>query len=255
MDSRCWFTEEEAGTPDFPIADPNRDSLFNDVRWNELIEILNHEAVTIEEITGYVQNQFQRARRFRTGNSDCPIATSMQQHGPGGAANAAEETVNQYFDQDCWSIERRHLLSAELSTVLAMSELGIFRQGDTIELVGGHSNMAETELTCQALRRLATEGRFSFDAEAISCRYDLSLDPTEPVEFVTSMNQLWSDISDHANEFRLVLTGGYKGVGLSLATRIEHHTTKIYYMHEDASSLKSENYGLVTMTIKDGHLG
>ena len=257
-ESRCWFARHEAGPPGQPKPNPKRFNRFDDPRWGKLLTLIydmeeHGEDLDADDVLDFIRTERDRSRRFHIGRADCPITESMNQT---EAEQAARETVEQYFDAGCWQNEKRHLLPAELATILAMSLLGTFREGDTIEFIGGESNKAETVLSTAVLRHVAsaTTGGFAFEPAGITCSYQRELDPQRHADFQRGIDQLWRGtiLKDGSTDFRLVLTGGYKGTGLALAARIESHATKFYYMHEDAGNTEQDNYGIIVMDIEDG---
>lgn len=138
----------------------------------------------------------------------------------------ATELVEQNFRRECWDQGRLRTLPAELTTLYLLfrgqNEHQIGEEDKIIFLAGGSNH--EVGYVLQAILRCVGCNN---PTDVWECG---NLDPSDDQQFNQAMAALAARIETFTNAFRLVLTGGYKGVLIALARRFSH--VPVYYNHE-----------------------
>jgi hypothetical protein len=246
QDSRCWFSNDELAVARQAGKAPRRNAGFDD---QQLLSLLDDTNVSPRDAVDFIRSERGRGR--------CAIERLDKSLRGKELDDCAYGVAQERFDIQCWDIRKRHLLSAELSTLLTMSKSkqeSFFSVDDSIEFLGGKTNRAETAMSSAVLSYLADEEYFPVSSENISCTCERELDPIDQSRFLENMAQLWNDVRpyDREREAYFVLTGGYKGVAIDLSVRIADETTKFYYLHENADASLLHGHGLVTLNIRQG---
>lgn len=138
----------------------------------------------------------------------------------------ARDLVASNFRQECWEKARVGTLPAELTTLyllLHRQDEHRVKEEDPIVFLVGDSNR-EVGYVLQAI--LQQVGCMN-PVEVLECG---NLDPKKDEEFNRAMSALAERIRETRNDFRLVLTGGYKGVLIALARSFA--SAYVYYNHE-----------------------
>lgn len=250
QESRCWFSKAELDEAADNDTAPIRDTSFD--HYHNLLALLDEPNPQPKQIFQYINRVRSRAAWLTHPDSGWDENLNEADY-----KQQAADRVAEYFDLECWDIRNRHLLSAELSTILVMSVFGgngVFSEEHELHLIGGESNRSDTVLSWAVLKRVASDGIFAFDPERITCSYSRHLDPINHPDFAKRMDELWQNVQPTRDDpnVSFVLTGGYKGVGLAIASRIKSESTDYYYLHEKADLSEREGYGLVIMNINHG---
>ncbi len=238
--SRCWYSENEINTA------PARRSVrsYDDKTLEDLLESGNLS----------VLKQLRERRVHVSERAAIPTwdpGNSTPYH------SNADGVVARYFDPECWNLNRRRSLPAELATLVTMTTLSIIGPGDEIVLLMGETNRPEAALCAAILRQMSGSGHFP--TSKISVADVGNWDPLN-AGFDGVMEKLWR--SEFSNGTHLtspqprasfVLTGGYKAVVIDLAVRLGKYssTTSIYFLHEKAD-INQVRHGLITIPIEGG---
>lgn len=166
-------------------------------------------------------------------------------------ANAAD-VVALRLRGDVWRLDKGHLISAELNTILKMlqprdGKPPLISSGDEIHLLEGSTNRHECALTKAILEHAA------IPQVTVTMSGPYAWDPKSLAGFEGGMTGVWNRISARDREgaaLSFVLTGGYKAVLIDIARRIgyERMTASFHYTYEDRAA------ELITIHVERGQL-
>lgn len=143
----------------------------------------------------------------------------------------ARDLVASNFRQECWEKDRLKTLPAELTTLyllLHRQDEHRVTEKDPIVFLVGNSNREVGYVLQAILHQVGCTNPI----EVLECG---NLDPKNDQEFNQAMGAVAERIRETPNGFRLVLTGGYKGVLIALARSFPD--AYAYYNHERSSEV------------------
>ena len=179
----------------------------------------------------------------------------------------ALEIARQHFDVKCWRKRLRHLLPAELATIISLQlhpvlgakdkTSGIVNDKSSFYFIGSRSNLSETALCAASLKVLAEKNMFP-TPRTIECLVDLDINPVRTEQFRGQMAKLWQIILKHFNddeEAVFLTTGSYKVVTMELARRIGlgKHVARMFYLFEEPQT--SDENGLIEINLRGSDPG
>lgn len=227
--SRCWKPDKDTGRPKY-VSD------FDNRAFSAMLD----------------QNGGARAiGNCRIWAEDC----MRQSEDP----DTALECVKSRFDEACWSEGRIQALPAELATLYRLSRADkspitcddhivfVHAKGAGDGAVADDSMRNDALLMKGVLQLMNQKQQFPVGNSQITIRDQGQWDPTRSGMFVKSIWNLYDLMFDNPPSERdaigLVLTGGYKGIGLILlaAAARDMDELNIFYLHEESPSLVAFN--------------
>lgn len=143
----------------------------------------------------------------------------------------ARDLVASNFRQECWEKARVGTLPAELTTLyllLHRQDEHRVKEEDPIVFLVGNSNREVGYVLQAILQQVGCKN----PVEVLECG---NLDPKDDEAFNRAMGAVAERIRERQNDFRLVLTGGYKGVLIALARSFP--SADVYYNYEGSPNV------------------
>lgn len=192
----------------------------------------------------------------------------------GLAERLAEEAVDEtrahtiardHFDVGCWHTDRVQALPAELATLFRLQNHANLVPKPEDHVVFIHAKGSDKQpmknealLMKAMLQQLFEKELFAVPPNSVEA-WDLERwDPTEAGSFIVGIHRLYTSIMDtnHCPDRTkkcLILTGGYKGIGLVLLAGAGEDLAEmdICYLHEDSPQVVHINTSVARKKFKD----
>jgi len=183
----------------------------------EAFDALSNNALRHQPNASTIEDTLARVRAALLGR----MGSDPEQFDRKAAAVASEA-----FRRECWARRPTYLLSAELATLRAIAEgePDVIQPTTRIVLLSGKNERErEASLVGGVLRSLAADGVFA--TQHVERHPPFDWEPTDSARFSEQMRFAWESINLQTSQVEpeqvsLVLTGGYKGILLSLALRV-----------------------------------
>ena len=227
--SRCWLSEQEANTAGVSC----RAKMY--VRPAEGVDYdTKPDGQLVAEGFSSIVEEY-RKRRAHVAN----IFSS--QYGERETTEErlahAREVAGEYFSRDCWSVDKRRILSAEMATIVTMSQLKLLKPNDSFTFLVGDTNLPDGYLA-------AATTRLMLKTKNVTVKEIGNVDPKD-ASFTGTIDSLWESIEPTATaaDAAFLLTAGYKAVILDLAVRVSRSASvgRFYYLYERAPGLQAES--------------